>query len=106
MAYAPHTNTDIDRGANLPLILGCVYHATTGKAFEYAIRPNTGNDFAPDCPHIIYVGGLGDYRFAKVLKTVAFVVVDEDDNGPVYEKWDLKRNHRIYDTTWMKRKGG
>lgn len=36
------------------------------------------------------------YRFAKILKTVAYVVVDEDENGaPVFEKWHLKR-HNVF----------
>jgi hypothetical protein len=29
------------------------------------------------------------WRYARVLKTVAYLVVDEDDNGDVVEKWSL-----------------
>lgn len=38
----------------------------------------------------------GSVRFANVKKTVAYVAVDEDDEGnPVIEKWLIKH-------TWMK----
>jgi len=34
------------------------------------------------------------YRFAHVKKTVAVIVVDEDEFGlPVVEKWHLKKNN-------------
>ena len=39
-------------------------------------------------------GGGQGWRHAKVLKTVAYVVTDEDDYGmPVVEKWKLKKNN-------------
>lgn len=35
----------------------------------------------------------GSVRFATIKKTVAYVVVDEDDEGkPVVEKWKIKHN--------------
>ena len=41
------------------------------------------------------------FRYAKVLQTVAWIVVDEDENGDaVYEKWEIKQ-HRNYDTEWV-----
>lgn len=107
MGYANHTNTDV-RTAHLlgnppmPLLLGDFREAKYGQWFEYAVRPErtfAPADFAPDCPHIIYMNE--SYRFAKVLKTVAWVCVDEDEDGqPVYEKWHLKGHHH-YDTTWV-----
>ncbi len=30
------------------------------------------------------------YRLGNVLKTVAYLAVDEDENGPVIEKWFIK----------------
>ena len=43
--------------------------------------------------HEIAVGQLGEIRFGNVLKTVAHVAVDEDENGhPVIEKWQIKNN--------------
>lgn len=43
-------------------------------------------------PHKIFVGpAAAETRYARVLKTVAYVVVDEDENGePVVEKWNIK----------------
>jgi hypothetical protein len=33
-----------------------------------------------------------EIRFAKILKTVAYVAVDEDAEGkPVLQKWDIKK---------------
>lgn len=106
MAYAPHTNTDVRHNVRLPLILGCFAEKETGNYFEYAVRPDEGIDFAPDCPHIVYVtnpitGVDHGFRYAKVLKTVAWIAVDEDENGDaVYEKWEIKQ-HRNYDTEWV-----
>jgi len=45
----------------------------------------------------VWVGGEGvcgmwGYRYAVVMKTVAYIAVDEDDEGlPVVEKWHLKK---------------
>jgi hypothetical protein len=101
MAYAPHTNTDVDHGANLPLLLGRFKHAETNVDFEYAVRPVDGVDFADDGMHIVYVAD-GTYRYARVLKTVAWVAIDENADGtPVWERWPLKQ-HDQYDTSWVR----
>jgi len=110
MSFAPHTNDTvlIELRAGLvptpdPLILGCFENAETGAFFEYAER-RWSSDFAPDFPHIIYVHSLGgsNRRLAKVLTTVAYIVVDEDADGePVVEKWRIKK-HRHYDTAWVR----
>ena len=107
MGFALHTNTDV-RHAHLtgqppmPLLLGEFRETECGHWFQYAVRPErtfAPTDFAPDCPHIVYMNE--SYRFARVLKTVAWVCTDEDADGqPVYEKWQIK-NHRNYDTTWV-----
>lgn len=96
MAYAPHYNTDY---MTAPRILGSF--TTDGKThFEYAERPEADKVFnAPWMPHIVYVNdvvghGCG-YRAARVLGTVVYVAVDEDNNGPVVEKWAIKQ-HRKY----------
>lgn len=55
--------------------------------FEY--RSNTRTDLS-DMPHEIAMSD-GSFRFARVLKTVVYIVVDEDEFGaPVVEKWDVK----------------
>jgi len=45
--------------------------------------------------HIGIVGKAPDRaicRYAKVLKTVAYLVTDEDECGePVVERWDIKK---------------
>ncbi len=108
MALAPHTNTDVHNQlragvvpTTLPLIFGSFVEKDHGMTFEYAERRHPDDSFAPEMPHIIYVGCNQEVRLAKVLKTVAYVVVDENENGPVIEKWNI-RNHREYNTSWVR----
>jgi hypothetical protein len=43
-------------------------------------------------PHRVWVSNE-EWRYAKVLKTVAYIAVDEDEYGkPVTEKWDIKKH--------------
>jgi len=99
MAYAPHTNSDVNNGADLPLLLGSFRGADFGAYFEYAVRPADGIEFAPDLPHIVYT--IDGYRYAKVLKTVAWVAAHvQGQDDPVLQKWAIKE-HRVYDTTWV-----
>ncbi|MHB8071882.1 MAG: hypothetical protein ACYDHF_08060 [Candidatus Cryosericum sp.] len=69
-------------------------NAETGKVFEYAdlIEMPEIDDAYPSFPHVVFVGHGGEgYRYARVGKTVAYVVIDEDDYGePVVEKWKIK----------------
>lgn len=63
------------------------------QSFEYS-----ANDVHPwesyQFPHKIWVEG--GFRYAHVLKTVAYVVSDEDESGkPVVVRWDIK-NHMEY----------
>lgn len=40
--------------------------------------------------HTVYVGH-DQVRYARILKTVAYICVDEDENcQPVWEKWNIK----------------
>jgi hypothetical protein len=107
MAYAPHTNNEVLhelRAGQSPtehgLILGRFAHAETEHLFEFGERRHPDDSFAPDMPHTIYLSA-GETRLGKVLKTVAYIVVDEDENGPVVERWDIKW-HRDYDTSWVR----
>lgn len=104
MAFAPHTNDRRTIGED-PIVLGQFREADHGHTFEYADRATGGEDYLiPDpqwgvkeFPHLLYVGPNGQTRYARVLKTVAYVVVDEGDRGvPVTEKWSL-RGHKEYD---------
>lgn len=81
------SSTDIDYST----IAGMFTEKDHGKNFEY--RASAGN-FA-GMPHEIFVGDgstNGNFvRYGRVLKTVAYVVVDEDEFGaPVIEKWNIK----------------
>ena len=87
MAYYTYTKAPI----------GCFVEQDTGNYFEYS-----HNDdpifMCEDFPHKVWVGGGGvagmtGWRFATVKKTVAVIVVDEDEKGlPVVEKWHIKKN--------------
>jgi len=99
MAHAPHTNTDYSYGKDVTLLLGQFAEKDHGNFFEYAARPEgLGGDFAPDAKHIVYVGG-GQYRFARVLKTVAYIATDDADGFPIWERWNIKQHHQ-YLTQW------
>jgi hypothetical protein len=100
MSYAPHINRDVQYNPSLPLILGRFKEVTHNQVFEYGLRTPEDQTFVPEYPHLVYVSskseaGLWLSRYAKVLKTVAYVVTDEDENGPIVEKWFIK-GHRLY----------
>jgi hypothetical protein len=45
-------------------------------------------------PHKLWT--LDGFRHARILKTVAYIIVDEDEYGlPVIEKWAIKQ-HKAY----------
>ncbi len=75
--------------------IGCFTEKEVGNYFEYSL--NADEVFA-EYPHIVWVGGPGQgYRYANVKKTVAYIVVDEDEHGaPVEEKWSLKKNDKYF----------
>ena len=95
MAFAPDT-VSFDRGD--ASILGGFYEKECGNWFEFS-RNDDDFDFARAYPHKVWVttprqGIDSGYRYATVKNTVAYVVVDEDDNGAVIEKWELKQNSK------------
>tara|TARA_Y100000389_G_C17427394_1_gene500391 strand:- start:822 stop:1082 length:261 start_codon:yes stop_codon:yes gene_type:complete len=85
MAYWTHTKDPI----------GAFVEKEVGNHFEFSLNDR---DTWCDYPHKIWVGdvvGQG-YRYGTVKKTVAYIAVDEDENGlPVVEKWSIK-NYREY----------
>ena len=93
MSFAPST-TYRDIGDNS--ILG-VFRGKAGYAhlFEFSVN-NTG--MFPEYPHLIWVSseeGPDEYRYGRVRKTVADIVIDEavDSEGTPYlviEKWQIK----------------
>ena len=82
--------------------IGVFVEKDTGNYFEFSVNdePMTAH-LGEDMPHKVWVGGGGvcgmtGWRFANVRKTVATIVVDEDEFGlPVMEKWYI-RNHKEY----------
>ena len=99
MAYQPiNSNQDFKK------LIGEFIEKSGGKKFEYQMLAqldeqmfnyNNGN-----YPHAVWVSSnpVNDcgYRAARVLKTVVYVVVDEDESGnPVVEKWSIS-NHTVY----------
>lgn len=78
MSIAPDNKTPV----------GCFENVETKKTFEYG---EASDSWAAkyNLKHEIYVAD--GVRFAKVLKTVAYVAVDEAEDGtPVIEKWVIK----------------
>jgi len=72
--------------------IGCFQHKETGVWFEFrpteywfALKNDLPFEIAVNDPH-----GFG-VRYADIKKTVAYVAIDEDQNGfPVIEKWQIK----------------
>ena len=81
---------------NVENVLGEFTEKEFGNYFHYSENPDRKEGCEEWCcyPHLVWVGGLDfQYRYAKVKKTVAYVVTDENDDGsPVIEKWFLKKN--------------
>ena len=74
--------------------IGAIKEIIHGKWFE--VFEGKGDFDIPEATHRIEIYSLKNskvmspYRAAKVLKTVAYVAVDEDESGIVWEKWDIK----------------
>ena len=68
-------NATIAQSSN---VLGRFIEKECGHVFEYCVTMIV--DWMADLyPHQVYVGYLGEARIARVIKTRAFVVIDEDD---------------------------
>jgi hypothetical protein len=80
------------RHADYASLVGNFRHAETGVYFDYHHKPNWPIDGYP----FGIVMCDGSTRTAKILKTVAYVAIDEDENGlPVFEKWPLKDHKQL-----------
>jgi len=89
MAYYTYTKDPI----------GAFQERDTGNWFEFSVNDEPlSRSLGEDFPHKVWVGGGGvagmtGWRYANVRKTVATIVVDEDEFGlPVTEKWYLRSN--------------
>jgi hypothetical protein len=70
-------------------VIGRFTEKDEGNFFEYGV--NTTGWCEDLYPHVVYVGYLGETRIARVLKTRAFIVIDEDAGGcPVEQMWNIK----------------
>ena len=91
MCIAPYNN---EPGMIQPRLLGA-FDTVFGAHFEYSARPEGDRQgMWPGYPHRVFT--IDGDRAALVLKTVAYVITDElEDGSPVFEKWELKR-HKAY----------
>lgn len=61
------------------------------KTFEYSAHILSEWDREHGFDYRVFTGPLGETRPARILKTVAYVCIDEDFSGnPVVEKWYIR----------------
>lgn len=90
MAYAP---SSVYIGCGDGSIIGRFLSQGTKNVFEYS-KAYT-QPFGEEYPHLVWFTNE-EVRFAKVMKTVAYIVIDEAaDGSPVVMKMPIK-NHKIY----------
>ena len=76
-------------------VVGVFVEKSVGNYFCYSANTE---DSSKEWPYKVWVthpilGLDSGWRYAKVLKTVAYLMVDEDEYGdPVVEKWLIKNN--------------
>lgn len=73
-------------------VVGQFQHKETSKYFEFRQTVDRTVRGFEHYPYEVFVGPNAEStRFARILKTVAYIVVDEDALGnPVEEKWPIK----------------
>lgn len=94
MALAPNIE---DRQA-----IGYFIERDAGNIFEYDMERDYQEFFLAgkmrEFPHRVWVTEPWKhdcgYRRALVKKTVVYIVVDEDENGAIIEKWYLRNNQQ------------
>lgn len=95
MSYAPLKEVDNST------VLGRFRESTYEMLFEYSessdliVAPLVHGRTKVVYPHKLWVGASGEYRHAFVKSKTAYVIVDENENGFVVEKWNIKQ-HRKY----------
>jgi hypothetical protein len=77
-------------------IIGCFNEVDHDNLFEYSENRDTDFVDPTDFPHKVWVttpreGIDSGFRYAKVMKTRVYICVDEDEHGPIIEKWYLKK---------------
>lgn len=86
MSWAPNSE--------MSNLIGRFVEKDIGNTFEYSLDEDKTYEHYP---HKVWVtspieGIDSGYRYANVKKTVCYILVDEDENGPVLERWFLKKN--------------
>lgn len=88
MAYMTYTKDPI----------GAFVEKENNNTFEFSINDEQDEyslKIRENYPHKVWVGGgqINDrgWRYASVKKTVAYIIIDEDDGGPVLQRWDIKK---------------
>ena len=80
-------------------ILGSFSEKDHGHFFEFS---KNDEDFYTDYPHKVWVTtpwAMDEgWRFARVLKTVAYVLTNDEDGYDLVEKWQIKQR-RVYEVT-------
>jgi len=89
MSYAPSRFYPLENG-------GYFRESKTDNFFEYAAHNNFIEDTVyPEFQHRVFVDNEGSWRYAKILKKTAYIIVDINDCGePVIEKWNIKDHHK------------
>ena len=80
---------------NMNTVVGCFVEKDFGKTHEYSLIGEESGAMWLRCryPHKLWT--LDGFRHARILKTVAYIVVDEDEYGlPVEEKWYIKQHQQ------------
>ena len=92
MAFADST-TYYDTGDGS--ILGWFEEKEYGHGFEFSKNPEVSG-YTENYPHLVWVNSHNpETRYAKVMKTVAYVVTDVDEYGhDVVQKWSIKNMRR------------
>lgn len=84
MAFAPNSTYFDQKGT----ILGSFTEVEHGYFFEFSVNDE---ELYPEYPHKVWVCTPWEmdqgFRYAKVLKTVAYILVDEDK----VEKWSINK---------------
>jgi len=73
-------------------ILGCFDEKECGNFFEFS---ENRENYYTEYPHKVWVTTPwhmdGGWRFAKVKKTVAYILTNDEDGNDVVEKWYIKK---------------
>lgn len=91
MGLAPHSVKTI----------GYFTEMSHGKIFDYAmademiLSPLAHGGKNVLFPHMIFVGFNHETRYAYVKGSVAHVIVNENDDGWVVEKWDITKHRKF-----------